>query len=98
MPTTLREPATAMKPRHLLPVAAAACVLVLAGCGNKGPLMHPSEVPPPVAPAAPVAPIAPVAAPAAAPAGDVAEPEAAPASSAEAPAPEIAPPAPGDGG
>lgn len=45
-----------MKPRHLLPIAAALCAL--AGCGNKGPLVRPSEAPPPVEamPAAPVPP------------------------------------------
>ena len=45
-----------MTPRHLLP-AAAACLLVLAGCGNKGPLVRPSDVPPPVEPM-PAAPAA----------------------------------------
>jgi predicted small lipoprotein YifL len=34
-----------MTPRHLLP-AAAICLLALAGCGNKGPLVRPSDVPP----------------------------------------------------
>ena len=39
-----------MKPRKLLP-AVALCAIVLAGCGNKGPLVRPSDVPP-VEPAA----------------------------------------------
>jgi diaminopimelate decarboxylase len=74
-----------MKPRHLLPIAAALCAL--AGCGNKGPLVRPSEAPPPVE-AMPVAPP---------PAGDTL-PELTP--PAEPPVTDTVapPPAQGDGG
>ena len=45
-----------MTPRHLLP-AAAICLLALAGCGNKGPLVRPSDVPPPAEPAPAAEPV-----------------------------------------
>ena len=35
-----------MTPRKSIP-AAALCLVALAGCGNKGPLVRPSDVPPP---------------------------------------------------
>ncbi|MGN6112251.1 MAG: LPS translocon maturation chaperone LptM, partial [Luteimonas sp.] len=42
-----------MKPRHLLPAAVLCAIAVaVAGCGNKGPLVRASDVPPPVARAA----------------------------------------------
>ena len=49
-----------MTPRKFLPVAAALCLLALAGCGNKGPLVRPADAPPPAEPmpAAPAAPAA----------------------------------------
>lgn len=44
---------------------AAVSVLLLAGCGNKGPLVRPSDIPPPAPPASEPAPaVAPAPAPA----------------------------------
>ena len=91
-----------MKPNNLLP-AAALCLLLLAGCGNKGPLVRPSDIPPPAEGAPAVAPAAaPAPAPDEAPLPDLAPPAQPPVTEAATPPPATETPAPppaqGDGG
>jgi predicted small lipoprotein YifL len=83
-------------------LAGLACVLamsLLAGCGNKGPLVKPSDIPPPMAMPAVDMPAAPAPDPSAAPdASDTAPVPDAPAPGAPAPpAPEAQPAAPPGG-
>ena len=41
------------KPAAFAAIAALSVTLLLSGCGNKGPLVRPSDVPPPAPPAMP---------------------------------------------
>lgn len=52
----MMPPMTRTSPRQALRLACASLILLLAGCGMKGPLRHPAPPPPPPANAELVAP------------------------------------------